>query len=340
MRRAITGVAAALAGALVLSGAASGTDEQPVCTSTEGPVCIQIEDTDGVSLSNVLLVRYMAYTVSVRAPSESGVVTMKLIDIVNDREEATTAQWVREQLPEGCASTGTPGEIACQSDGSDTFGPMPVRTSLTASATATRLTVTAVFEEGEGEGEIGIQTHEPPPPPPEPTASEDTIYEADGNDSASIVFAGISIALNTKLDDVQSALFPVDTPDDFEGIESTSLQEFGPNEDGFFCPYGVSCFGQTVSTTGRRIFSPFNPAEVLAILKFSQLPPGKNPKNIVVYHRRDDEQIVQIRATCTGIIGKTPPPEQLPCRRIFVDPWKHVVVIDAWDVDQGDWGWS
>ncbi len=337
MRRGVIGGTVAVFTALFLSAAASGTGNTGACAPNG--VCVTIADTDGVSLSNALFDRYMTYTVTARNATGSTLrnvaVRMPLVDLVGEGTQATTAQWVRTFLPQNCASSA-PGEITCviaelPPGGAVRFGPLPVRTSQTPDARATRLSVSASF------GDAGAAQAMHPAPPA--GTSEDTIYEQDPDLSASFVFAGVSTALNTD-PGTQSSLFPINVPSGFEGFRPTSLREFDPSEPGYFCPVERPCFGQSVRTTAPGIFSRLHPAEVLAVVKRDLLPHGKDPKQIVVSHRRDDGKLVHIRATCSGLIGKAPPPEQLPCRRVFVDPWKHVVVIDVWDVDQGDWGFS
>lgn len=338
-------ILAAFATALILGGAAPGATGPEVCNPSGRQVCVTIADTDGVSRSSASGARFMTYAVTVRNRGNStltnGVILLDLRDVVGGQPQASTASWVRTKLTDGCSSTA-PGQITClvhqlKRGESTTFGPMPVTTSQTANASATRLVVTAGFKEK------GNDSHDPPGPDPQSdtfTASEDTGYENNPERSATIVFSGVDIALDTATNDEQSSVFPLPVPQSFAGFGDASLEEFDKGQSGYFCPASVSCFGQSVTTVGRGIFSPGNPAELLATVKLSSLPYGVNEWNLRVHHRYDKGTVVSFKTKCSGGIGTAPPASELPCRRVSIDSWKKRVVIDAWDVDQGNWGFS
>lgn len=63
---------------------------------------------------------------------------------------------------------------------------------------------------------------------------------------------------------------------------------------------------------------------------------------MVVHHQRSDGTEVDVAAACSGALFSQPPAAEIPCRRVSITRLPGgiaPVVIDAWDVSNGDWKW-
>ncbi len=315
--------------AVALGGGAGASTGPEACSQSSRPICVTISDIDGVSRSTEANPRYTVYSATIRNAAGTRqtnlTVTLKLTDVVDEGGQPSTAAF-QPFTASGCQVTA-PDTIVCTivklpQGASVTFGSIFARTSTTPGATATRLAVTVSKQ---------LESF---------TATEDTTYQADGDASSSIVFAGASTVLETGQDDGQFSSFPVNVPSSFEGFTLASLAELGPSDPGYFCPTEFSCFGQSVLTTAAGIFSGGNPANLVTTIDRELIPGTVKPLRIVVHHRYDDESVAQISSACSGGFRQVPPAEELPCRRIWFDNANGTIIVDAWDVQQGDWGFS
>jgi hypothetical protein len=337
LRLATRGVGATILATTVLIGAAEASTGPEVCSTGAQPACLTISDTDDVSRSTESTSRYGMFSFAVRnagAIRLHTILELKLVDVV-EGEQPTNAAF-NAPLPAGCTSPA-PDELVCAADGirageTREVGPALVRTSTDESAAATRVLATLSKapkpEEPESEPELLL------------TSSEDMVYAALGDSSKSVVFAGASTLLETSGDDLQSSQFPITVPQTFEGFLLTSIEEFDPSDEGYFCPSESGCFGQSVTTFAPGIFSPSHPANQLVRIARSAVPKNISSRNLKVTHLRGSGQTVVITRTCRGAIGVAPAPAELPCRRISLNTATQTFLIDVWDVDQGDWGFS
>ena len=342
-RLALTGFAAALVAATFLGGAASGATDPEQCNPTGRQFCLTISDTDGVSQSTESNSRHTTFAVNVRnrgGPTlNQGSVDLELVDVVADQEQPSTAAFSASHVPTGCTLVA-PTALSCDiqhlpSGQSVSLGPVPTRTSQNLAATATRLRVTGNFNEGPSDGQ-------PSDPNPDTfTISGDMVYETSGQGSTSVIFDGGTTVLDSSSDDDQFSVFKVPVPGGFAGLGLALLEEFESGETGYFCPAGVTCFGESITTEAPDgIFLPGSPANVLTTFAKALLPAKVTEKTLKVNHRYDDGSIVQIQAKCSGAIGTVPPLSELPCRRVKINNQLKLVQVDVWDVDQGNWGMS
>jgi hypothetical protein len=343
LRLATRGVGATILATTVLIGAAAASTGPEVCSAGDQPACLTISDTDDVARSTESTSRYGTFSFAVR--NGGGIrlhstLALKLVDVVSgeeslDAEQPSTAVF-NSPLPAGCSSPA-PDELFCElpvvkAGETIQFGPAVVRTSTTGDADATRVLATLARAPKPDEPESQPETLL--------TSSEDLVYGAVGDNSSSIVFAGASTVLETATDDVQSSVFPINVPQSFEGFLLTSIKEFDPSDEEYFCLTETGCFGQSVETTAPGIFSSGNPVELLVTLQRSAVPKGITARNLKVTHRHDDGSVVVITRNCAGAIGTVPPLSKLPCRRVSLDTETQTITIDVWDLEQGDWGFS
>ena len=347
MRRAVLlatrGVGATIFATTVLIGGAAASTGPEVCSPGDQPACLTISDTDDVSRSTESTSRYGTFSFSVRNGGFTrlhSTLALKLVDVVSgeeqlEAEQPSTAAF-NGPLPSGCTAPAT-DELFCElpavrAGETIQFGPAVVRTSTTEGADATRVLATLARAPKPDEPESQAETLL--------NSSEDMVYGAVGDNSSSIVFAGVSTVLETATDDVQSSVFPINVPEGFEGFLLTSIKEFDPSDEEYFCATETGCFGQSVETTAPGIFSAGNPVELLVTMDRSVLPKGITARNLKVTHRHDDGSVVVITRNCSGAIGTVPPLSKLPCRRVSLDSETQTVTIDVWDLEQGDWGFS
>jgi hypothetical protein len=340
-RLAITASAVGLLAAAFLGGAANGSTDPELCNPVGRDFCLTISDEDGVSQSTAAISRHTTFAVNVRnrggTQLNNGTVSWELFDVVGGQEQASTAAFRSSFVPAGC-TLDAPTELTCviehlPAGQSVSFGPVPTRTSLNLDATATRLRVTGNFNEGPSDGQ---------PQDPNPDTfiiTGDMVYETSGQGSKSVVFAGGSTVLDSSSDDDQFSVFKVPVPAGFAGLGLAFLQEFESGETGYFCPAGLTCFGESITTEAPGgIFGPPSPANLLVTFAKTLLGDKVTEKTLKINHRYENGSIVQILAKCSGAIGTVPPVSELPCRRVEIKG--QIVKVDAWDVDQGEWGMS
>ena len=322
---------------LGLLGGAAQASTSSGCNPSGRAICIAITDEDNVTHSTATVDRYTTYTVNVSNGGGSaltnGSLTATLHDVVDGTAQATTAKFVA--APSGCTSL-SPTSFTCPLPhlaaraAAPTIGPFFAATSTNQAATATRLTATATFKErasDKGRPDPQLDTF---------TWSEDTILEPEPEAARSVVFFGGSTVLETLAGHGgQSSVFPVPVGSSFGGFGLAMLQEFSSGESGYFCPAGVLCFGQSVKTAAPGIFSAANLANLVTTVDLALLPHGVTESSLRVHH-----DATSFTTRCDGALFSPPSASHVPCRRVVIDHEAGVVTIDAWDFDQGDWGFS
>jgi len=342
------GVAAAVllvtSGMLVaIAQAAPGQPRPPGCNPEGRYICIAIDDQDEVSHSEGApgsggaVDRYTEYTVAVSNGGGStltnGSAKIDLNDLLaGDVPTATQGRFVA--APSGCTPSGPSTSFTCVLPNLGASGVATLhffaRTSTNASAAAMQLTVRASFKESASDSEgpaSQLDTF---------TSSEKTELEPNPEFSASVYFGGAKNVVLATTPGVggQSSIFRVPTNNAFSDAELSTLEELSSL---VVCPSpsGFSCFGQSVRVAAPELFSAANPANLLTTMALSLVPKGVTEKSLVVNH--DGASILR---ACTGEIGVKPAASELPCRRVTFDRKAGVATIDAWDLDQGDWGFS
>jgi hypothetical protein len=313
------------------------------CNPAGRYICISIEDFDGVSHSEGApnttgaIGRYTEYDVVVRNGGTStltnGSATIDLNDILSDGT-VTATQGRFEAAPAGCTPSGPSTSFTCALPNLAPAGSAQLhffaRTSTNTSATEMLLTVAATFKERSSDSEG------PASQPDTFTLSEKTDLEGDDEFSASVYFGGAQNVVLATTPNVggQSSVFRVPKNTSFSNSELATLEELSSLA---VCPSpsGFSCFGQSVRVAAPDLFSAANPANLLTTMALSLVSNGVTEKSLVVNH--DGTAILK---ACTGEIGVKPTSSELPCRRVKFDKRAGIATIDAWDLDQGDWGFS
>lgn len=341
----------------VLVGIAQAAPEptRPAGCNPDGRyICIAIEDVDdvshsvGASSTAGAIDRYTEYTVTVRNGGTSaltnGSATVDLNDILRSViVEGETVETVETVIPSqgqfvgapsGCTPSGPSTSFTCslRNLGASAEAELHffARTSTNTSAAAMLLTVEASFKESssDSEGPASQLDHF--------EQSNKTELEPNQEFSASVYFDDANNVVLTTTPGVggQSSVFRLPKNDAFSGFELATLEELSSL---VVCPSpsGLSCFGQSVRVSAPDLFSAANPANLLTTMALSLFPNGVTEKSLVVNH--DGASILK---ACTGEIGVKPAASELPCRRVKFDRKAGIVTIDAWDLDQGDWGFS
>ena len=326
-----------------LGSVAHASDPSEACNPTGRTICVTTSDVDGVSHSTATFARSTVYTVSVRNGGGSTLTNLRvqldLVDVVDGVDQASSGELVAATLPAVCtrvSPTRANCPLANLGAGDDvSLGSFAARTSKNTSALVMRLDVFVEAKERANDhgdpNDPNIDTF---------TKGEPTSLEPLSDLSASMAYAGGSTVLDTTPGDSQHTKFFVNVPSSFSGFVLTTLEEFDPGETGYSCPTGFACFGQTVRTSAPGLFSAGNPAEVLATVLLSALEKGVTEKSLIVHHDPDDGPPIQFTSKCSGEIGTPPPAAELPCRRVVFDKKAGVAIIDAFDTNQGEWGWS
>lgn len=339
-----------------LVGIAQAAPEPPRpagCNPDGRYICIAIEDVDYVSHSvgtpstAGAIDRYTEYTVTVRNGGTSvltnGSATVDLNDILRSVVDDQTVETVIASqgqfvaAPSGCTPSGPSTSFTCSLPNLGASGEAKLhffaRTSTNTSAAAMLLTVEATFKErsSDSEGPASQLDHF--------EQSNKTELEPDHEFSASVYFDDANNVVLTTTPGVggQSSVFRLPKNDAFSGFELATLEEVSSL---VVCPSasGFSCFGQSVRVSAPDLlFSAANPANLLTTMTLSLVPNGVTEKSLVVNH--DGASILK---ACTGAIGVKPAASELPCRRVKFDRKANppIATIDAWDLDQGDWGFS
>ena len=321
----------------VTGGAANGAASTTEKCSPGRPFCVAISDTDGVSPSTGEA-RYLSYALTIRNTGTSrltnGRVVLTLTDVVGGADQPSTAVFQPADSTGACSFSVTGNVLTWTAPNlgggkAVTCDPLVFTTSSTAGATATRLDADVQFKEK------GSDNQPTDPQQDRLSVSESTSYEGSGDLDASFARVGKTTSLGTDPADDQSTAFALPVPGNAPPFVA-SVGESGVA--GSFCPM---CLGEIVNTVGGGIFSTSNPIQLLTTWSF--LPSGKNEKNIVVNHVRDDGTLEVITAACGGAIGELPPPGRRPCRTVSIDrgPSGAVTVrIYAVSNANGQWGFS
>lgn len=319
----------------LLGGAAQASTSSD-CNDSGRAICIEITDQDFITHSTTSVSRYTQYTTQVSNGGGSaltnGSATVTLKDVVGGNPVATTAKFVA--TPAGCTTISTTS-FTCPLPNLPAFTPAPTigpffaSTSTDTAATATRLEVSATFKEkasDKGTSDPNVDFF---------SWSEDTILEPDEDFSQSVAFLGGSTLLETLPGHRgQSSVFRIPVVAAVPGgFELTTLEEFSPGDDGYFCPTGFACFGQSVATSAPDIFSASNLANLITTMDLALLPSGVTEKSLRVHHNS-----ASFTTACSGALFTTP--SVVPCRRVVIDRKAGLVTIDTWDNHQGDWGFS
>ena len=306
------------------------------CNPSGRAICIATTDADNVTHSTATIDRYTTYTIQVNNGGSSTLTnvsfTAELKDLVDGIEVATTGRFVA--APSGCTSTSTTS-FTCTQPNLRTGSTGPVfhafaRTSTNTSASDLVLVVTATSNERGNDSEGPAST------PDTFTSRQLTSLEPRDDFSQSVYFLDGSTLLNTT-EGVggQSSVFRIPVPSGFNGFQLGTLEEFNSGSPGYFCPTGFTCFGQSVTTNAPFVFSASNPANLLSTVSLSLLPRGVTERSLHVHHNG-----VSFTTACSGALGTAPSAAQLPCRRVVIDRRAGTITIDAWDFNQGNWGFS
>jgi hypothetical protein len=285
----------------------------------------------------------MRYSIHVRnggtaALTGVGVRIQLAVDVLPTSQPATDAAFVSGFVPAGCSLvssqlvTCSVGNLA--SGASADFGPLVARTPRVAEALSTRSDVTASANESQ---------QDRPSADPQPdtfTVSEFTTYEQNADLSVSFVFAGGTTLLATSPGDGQSTEFAVPVPNAFAGLLLTSLEEFSPGEAGYFCPAGISCWGQSITSSAPGIFSSSNLAQTVTAADIGIVPGPVNPRSVAAYHRYDNGSVAVITARCSTAFDVLPPASEAPCLNATIDRAAHVMRIRLVDLSNGQWGFD
>jgi hypothetical protein len=322
--------------------AAPAPPDRPVNCNPDGRyICITIVGVDEVSHSvgapgsTGAIDRYTEYTVTVKNGGTStltnGSAKVDLNDLLDDNSVvATQGQFVA--APSGCTPSGASTSFTCslRNLGASDVATLHffARTSTNTSAAAMLLTVEATFKES------GSDSEGPASQPDHWAQSNKTVLGRNDEFSKSVYFAGAQnvVLATTHLFGGQSSVFRVPKNTAFLNSELATLEEL---DSLVACPSGFSCFGQSVRVSAPALFSAANPANLLTTMTLSLVPKGVTEKSLVVNHDG-----APIPNACTGEIGVKPAASELPCRRVKFDKKAGIATIDAWDLDQGDWGFS
>jgi hypothetical protein len=253
----------------------------------------------------------------------------------SDQGAATTSDYRPAYSDSRCTvSSGT--TLTCSTPkglgpGESTTYDLVFRTATNAAATSTTLNVTASAKEQappkkNGTTNVAFVNQSNPTP-----------YEDLAELDVSAAGQNIAVTLGTSSSGGQSSKLPVPA--------SGPRSVYELSEEGYpagFCPAGLTCFGQHVTTTATGL-SPVN----LQITFTGILPAGVNTNSLVVVHLREGAtQPTEINADCGGALFSGEPANfftNFPngCRRVQIDHLSggiDVVQVDAWDISNGGWG--
>ena len=101
------------------------------------------------------------------------------------------------------------------------------------------------------------------------------------------------------------------------------------------CPAGFECLGQKVTTIATGL------APVNLQITYEGSTSGLNENGLVVFHQPNTGPVVEIDEKCSGAIFSGPPPaSEIPCRRVDIDHNDDIILVDAWDSSNGQWGFG
>jgi hypothetical protein len=348
---------AAAAAVVLLAGATSGFAEDNLekCFDGGKAVCIEIDDTDGVSPSSATASHYMNNVVTIRNNTGSALTNLKITLTLTDRfdnpappalptTKPSTADYVETDAngnrvsDAACAETAASNVLTCtapnlgaEGTGSDsvTLQPLVFRTSNAAGVLATTMKVDVAAKEGGKEQ----------PSPRDPTNeqfewSEETSLEGETDAQRSWVFPGASVTLQTTNTVGQYSIFPITVPRGLDVALVAKLEESTPSAA--FC---AACFGQQVSTTATDIFSATRIVELQSVLPLGIVPSGTTEKVLTVRHLPDSGLPEDIKPRCSGEIDSGTPTTGLPCARVVINKKAGTLTIEAFSKrGNGQWG--
>jgi hypothetical protein len=329
---------AAVAGSIVIAVflAAAGRGAAEVgpteCPPTGKSICVSITDQPQASISPSGSDHYVTDFVTVsNGGSTSNLVNITVTITWQDLGAATTSEYRPAFSDDRCTPVpNTTRTLTCTAPkslgpGADiTYGPLVFRTATDSTADDFELTVTATAKEQ------AVEKKGKNPPTAVTSTSNATTYE--GSPDEDVSWAGeddmtVSLATATPATGQHSKLnVPAGAmpAGDFATLTETT------------CPTGeATCVGQKITIQASGI-SPVN----LQIFYTGPLPRRLTENNLVVVHNG-----VSITRACSGDFFTQPTDLSTAgaCRRVSIDksgPGDPRVIVDAWDVDNGDWTWG
>jgi hypothetical protein len=356
VRRRRFGLLGSIAGSLAIAlflGAAERSAADLVGPNCGKGICVAVEDQPQASFSILAappapgVPRYMADTITLSNGGASNLVNVDLrvswVDVLNGVEQpaSTTSDFVSvsvSSVPESLGSgltcsRGTGLTLTCTTPKSLSPGQRVSYTVVFRTATDMRTMasdkqdtrVTAVAQAKER----GNDKKFDPSDPSSETASASNLtpYEVSPDEDVSWAGGGLEVTLATTAPSAgqfSKLPLPATLSPNFATLTETD------------CPAtGATCIGQKVTTQAFEI-SPIN----LQIFYTGPLPPGLTTMNLVVVHNG-----VSITRACSGDFFQTPTDLSTAgaCRRVSIDrsgPGDPRVIVDAWDLSNGDWTWG
>ena len=312
-----------------------GAETTPTkCPESGKSICVSITDQVQASISPADLDHYLADSVTI----SNGGGTANLVNITvtitwKDLGVATTTSEYRPAFSDSrCTPVpNTPLTLSCTAPKSlspgepFSYGPLIFRTATNSAATHTELTVTATAKEQ------AVEKKGKNPPIATIATSNPTPYEGLADLDVSWAGANLAVTLATKP--------PAIGQHSKLGIPAGAMpaQEFATLTETDCPAASTTCVGQQVTVQATGI-SPIN----LQIFYTGPLPSGVTEKSLTVVHNG-----VSITRACSGDFFTEPTDlfdeDGGACRRVSIDrsgPGDPVVIVDAWDVGNGDWTWG
>src|SRR5215211_2445773 len=334
------GFVAALGFAMLIGGAGQGSADttETACPPTGKSICVSITDQAQASRTPTPdgPDHYLADFVTVsNGGSTSNLVNITVTITWKDLVSATTTSEYRPAFsdPRCTPVPDTTRTLSCTPPKSlgpgetATYGPLVFRTATDSAATDTELTVTATAKEQ------AVAKQGKNPPTAIISTSHATTYEGSADQDVSWAGEpGMNVTLATappasgqsgqyaKLK-IPAGAMPAG---DFATLDETA------------CPAGsTTCIGQKITIVASGI-APVN----LQIFYTGPLPSGLKERSLVVVHNG-----VSITRECSGEFFTLPTDLSTAgaCRRASIDrsgPGDPRVIVDAWDLDNGDWTWG
>jgi hypothetical protein len=303
-----------------------GGSSASITTTCAAPLCVTVEDVDGLSPSTngpPEVVAYQFYKVNVSntggTPLTGGTIDVLLTDTVGSSQVNSDAQYVSTASTNKCVRISTnPNLVRCTigtlgaGATTNTFL-LAYKTSRTPGATSTNAAITVSF------GSTQVST------------VEQTILETDPNDSSAWSPPGKLVKLGTAPNfDQQFSTLQYTVPGGGKAFVS-SMDE----SNGSVCAPTLTCVGQLVTTDLSGAFAgTFSPANLFHLT--ITIPFNLRPSTpIAISHRLDNGTFEIIRQRCST----TPPTStsQLPCFTLIEDPLGGILVADVWGFQNGGW---
>ena len=313
-------------------------------------VCIDVEDTDGVSPSGVAgsgarsvgVVAYQYYKLSVFNNGGSTLTNGSLDVVLKDTVPDTSTSPAGTKLVDSKAvfvsaspagmctlTTSSPPTLNCALPNLPAGAPAPTitlvfKTSTNAGVTATTAQMATSFKESAKKGAN----------PSLFPFSETTSLEPLPEQSVSWSPEGQTVAMGTSPTfDTQFSRLDYKVP-----VDKAAFGAKVTESNGFVCKPGIACFGELITTdlgdAAAGTFSGANPFHLTTTLSLDVVP-GGNTSNIVMSHRLDSGAFETVDRECTS----KPPSatEQLPCLRVTKDNRAKLLIVDVWGVENGGW---